>query len=150
ANQRTLALFYCRNVPGSSEADRQAIEAAHGGAIRLFPLPCSGRLDSVHLMRALEAFADAAYLITCPEGTCRYFEGNVRAKARVERTRALIESIGLEGERVGMVMESRDDPKPLAILAREIWERVFPLKPSPVLQGPTRSTEPVPGEEKRV
>ncbi|MCF8082498.1 MAG: hypothetical protein K9M96_05350, partial [Deltaproteobacteria bacterium] len=64
--------------------------------------------------------------------------------------RALIESIGLEGERVGMVMESKDDPKPLAILARGIRERVFPLTPSPVLQGPTRSTEPAPREEKRV
>jgi len=150
ANHRTLALFYCHNVPGSSEADRQAIEAAHGGAIRLFPLPCSGRLDSVHLMRALETFADAAYLITCPEGTCRYFEGNVRAKTRVERTRALIESIGLEGERVGMVMESKDDPKPLSVLAQEIKERVFELRPSPALKGSPRSTDHAPREEKRV
>ncbi|MCF8085141.1 MAG: hydrogenase iron-sulfur subunit, partial [Deltaproteobacteria bacterium] len=150
ANHRTLALFYCRNVPGSSEADRQAIEAAHGGAIRLFPLPCSGRLDSVHLMRALEAFADAAYLITCPEGTCRYFEGNLRAKTRVERTRALIESIGLEGERVGMVMGSKDNPKPLAILAREIRERVFQLTPSPVLKRSMGSRREAPREEKRV
>ncbi|MFO7987734.1 MAG: hydrogenase iron-sulfur subunit [Desulfatiglandaceae bacterium] len=140
-NHRTLALFYCRNVPGSSEADRQAIEEAQAGAIRLFPLPCSGRLDSVHLMRALEEFADAAYLITCPEGTCRYFEGNLRAKTRVERTRALIESIGLEGERVGMVMASKDAPKPLAVLAREIKERVFQLKPSPALKRALRSRD---------
>ena len=47
----TLALFYCRNVPESQEADRQAIEEAYGGGIHLFPLPCSGRLDPVHLLR---------------------------------------------------------------------------------------------------
>ncbi|MDZ7695815.1 MAG: hydrogenase iron-sulfur subunit [Deltaproteobacteria bacterium] len=130
----TIALFYCRNVPGSGEAQRQAIEVAHGRTVRLFPLPCSGRLDMVHLMRALEEFADAAYLITCPEGTCRYFEGNTRAKKRVERTRALIESIGLEGERVGIVMESKENPKPLSKLVDELKTAASALNPSPVLQ----------------
>jgi coenzyme F420-reducing hydrogenase delta subunit len=89
----------------------------------------------VHLMRALEEFADAAYLITCPEGTCRYFEGNTRAKKRVERTRTLIESIGLEGERVGIFMESNENPKPLAVLVEELKTAAFKLKPSPALKG---------------
>lgn len=142
ATHRTLALFYCRNVPESREADRQAIEAAHGRAIRLFPLPCSGRLDGIHLMRALETFADAAYVITCPEGTCRYFEGNLRARTRVAHTRALIESIGLEGERVGMVMASKEHPKPLAVMAQEIQARVFQLKPSPVLNRSKADRDP--------
>jgi len=135
SKHRTIALFYCRNVPGSSEAERQAIEGTHGDTVRLFPLPCSGRLDMVHLMRALEEFADAAYLITCPEGTCRYFEGNTRAKKRVERTRTLIESIGLEGERVGIFMESNENPKPLAVLVEELKTAAFKLKPSPALKG---------------
>jgi len=30
-------------------------------------------------LKALEKFADAAFIITCPEGACRYFEGNHRA-----------------------------------------------------------------------
>ena len=99
-----LALFYCQNTPDSSEKERQALEAKYGASLRLFPIPCSGRLDPLHLLRALEEFADTAYLITCPEGACRYFEGNRRAKKRVERTQQIIGGIGLEKERVGLIV----------------------------------------------
>jgi len=129
----SLALFYCQNISESSEEDRQDLENKFGERIRLFPIPCSGRLEPVHMLKALEEFADAAYLITCPEGSCRYFEGNLRAKKRVERTRAIISSIGLERERVGIIVESRDNPKSLAKLAEEILEHVSHLAPSPVL-----------------
>ncbi|MBW1851108.1 MAG: hydrogenase iron-sulfur subunit [Deltaproteobacteria bacterium] len=61
----TLALFYCQNVPESGEKNRLELEGKYGRVIRLFPIPCSGRLEPVHLLRALEAFADAAYVITC-------------------------------------------------------------------------------------
>ena len=77
-DERTLALFYCQNVPGSGETERQDLELRYGKSLRLFPIPCSGRLEPLHLLRALEDFADAAYVVTCPEGLCRYFEGYFR------------------------------------------------------------------------
>jgi len=133
--KRTLALFYCRNVPESSETDRQAIEKSYEGRIRLFPLPCSGRLEPVHLLRALEAFADAAYLITCPDGACNYFEGNHRAKKRVERAQQILSAIGLEPERAGIVIGSTQHLKTLAQLAKEIFDRICQMGPSPALKG---------------
>ena len=136
--KRSLALFYCQNVPQSSEADRQALEIKYGRSIRLFPIPCSGRLEPVHLLKALEEFADAAYVITCPEGACRYFEGNKRAKKRVERVRMIITGIGLEPERVGIIIGSKDEPKPLAELAEEIMESISGLGKSPVFNKVTR------------
>ena len=127
-----MAIFYCQNVPESSEHDRQALEKEFGAYIRLFPIPCSGRLEPLHLLRALEEFADAAYVITCPEGECRYFEGNIRAKKRVERARLFIESIGLEKERLNIVTSSIGDRKTLAMFSDEIMEQVSKLSPSPV------------------
>lgn len=129
-----LALFYCQNTPVSSEKERQALEEKYGKSLRLFPIPCSGRLDPLHLLRALEEFADAAYLITCPEGACRYFEGNRRAKKRVERTQLIIEGIGLEKDRVGLIVRSKEDRRPLAKLAEEIVDLTSKLGPSPVHQ----------------
>jgi coenzyme F420-reducing hydrogenase delta subunit len=134
AGKRTLALFYCQNTPESGEAVRQALEKKHASRLRLFPIPCSGRLDPVHLLKALEEFADAAYVIACPEGACRYFEGNFRASKRVHMTAETIAQIGLEKERVGIVANSKENPKPLAKLAEEILERAGGLKPSPVLE----------------
>ena len=131
--KRCLALFYCQQVLGSSEQERIAIEKTYGKNIRLFPIPCSGRLEPIHLLKALEKFADMAYVITCPEGECRYFEGNRRAKKRVERTRAIITDIGLEPERVGIILGSKDNPKSLGEVAAEVFERTLKLQLSPVL-----------------
>jgi len=132
--QPTVALFYCQNVPDSSELHRQFLEKKYGHRIRLFPIPCSGRLEPLHLLKALEDFADVAYLITCPDGACRYFEGNQRAKKRVKRTQEIIAGIGLEKERVGIVIGSAENPRPLADLAEEILEKVSEIKPSPVFK----------------
>jgi len=128
----TLALFYCQNTPESDESQRQSLEEQYGKSLRLFPIPCSGRLEPVHLLKALEEFADAAYLITCPEGGCQYFEGNRRARKRVERTRWIIASIGLEEERVGIIIRSKDEEKSLAQLVEEILRATSNLGPSPV------------------
>lgn len=127
-----LALFYCQNTPGSTKKERQALEEKYGASLRLFPIPCSGRLDPLHLLRALEEFADNAYLITCPEGACRYFEGNRRAKKRVQRTQQIIAGIGLEKERVGLIVRSKEDQRPLAELAEELLDLTSKLGPSPV------------------
>jgi len=129
----TLALFYCQNIPESGKQERQSLEEKYGKSIRLFPIPCSGRLEPLHLLRALEEFADAAYVITCLEGECRYFEGNLRAEKRVQHIRNIIKSIGLKGERVGFLMNSREDPKPLAVLTGDIMEAITRLGQSPVL-----------------
>ena len=136
--KRTLALFYCQNTPESGEPQRQALEKKYASSLKLFPIPCSGRLDPLHLLKALEEFADAAYVIACPEGACRYFEGNLRATKRVDMTARTIAQIGLEKDRVGIVANSKEDPKPMAELAEEILNRTIELPPSPVLERPRR------------
>ena len=141
----TIAVFYCKNVPGSGEKERQELESKYAGKIRLFPLPCSGRLEPVHLLRALEEFADAAYLITCPEGACRYFEGNRRAQKRVEVTKSIIASIGLESDRAGIIVGSKEAPKPLEKLVKEIVGTSSSLGLSPVPHDNTKNSAAVNG-----
>jgi coenzyme F420-reducing hydrogenase delta subunit len=134
AGMRTLALFYCQNTPESGEAQRQALETKYASSLRLFPIPCSGRLDPLHLLKALEEFADAAFVIACPEGACRYFEGNTRATKRVHMTAQMIAQIGVEKERVGIVANSKENPRTLTTLAEEILDRTGEIRPSPVLE----------------
>ncbi len=125
--QTTLALFYCQNTPGCGELERQDLEMQYGPRLRLFPIPCGGRLESIHLLRALEDFADAAYVITCPEGACRYFEGNRRAKKRVDWAKSIITAIGLEAERLGIIVRSSDVPKRLKELVEDAFEATSKL-----------------------
>ena len=130
--KRNLAVFYCRNVPESNENARRDLEKKYGLSVKLFPVVCSGRMDMIHLLKALEDFADAAYLITCPEGACRYFEGNLRAKKRVEKAKSIIESIGLERERIDIRVGSAKDTKTLGAQVSEIVKRTANLSRSPV------------------
>lgn len=132
---QTMAVFYCRNVPESGEDVRQSLEKRYGSSIRLFPVPCSGRVDIVHLLRALEEFADAVYVITCPEGTCRYLEGNKRVKKRIERARSIIEDIGMERERLNLITPvAGDENFSLASISTDIMEKAYAFDISPVFE----------------
>ena len=130
--KRNLAVFYCRNVPESNESARRKLEKKYGPSVKFFPVVCSGRMDMIHLLKALEDFADAAYIVTCPEGTCRYFEGNLRAKKRVAKAKSIIESIGLEKERIDIIIGSVKDTKTLEAQVEEIVSRTAGLSQSPV------------------
>jgi F420-non-reducing hydrogenase iron-sulfur subunit len=130
---RSIAIFYCQNVPESGEEIRQSLEKKYGRSIRLFPMPCSGRIDIVHLLRALEDFADLVYVITCPEGSCRYLEGNKMVRKRIERAKSIIESIGLEKERLNLITTiAGEDKFSLVALSEGIMEGSTFFTPSPV------------------
>jgi F420-non-reducing hydrogenase iron-sulfur subunit len=130
---RTLAIFYCQNVPGSQDDVRQSLEEKYGKSVRLFPMPCSGRIDVVHLLRALEEYADAVYVITCPPGACRYHEGNKRIVKRVDTAKKIIESIGLEKDRIKLITPPIEHAlKPLTSFVEKIEEEAAGLQPSAV------------------
>jgi len=68
--------------------------------VREIALPCTGRLQPEHLLKAFEAGADAVCVITCAGHDCHYLEGSDRAQRRVEYVRELLDEIGLGGHRL--------------------------------------------------
>ncbi len=97
AGQR-IVIFFCQQIDKEQDVNRRVIEKKYGDQIRFFPVPCSGRVEPLHLMRALESGADKVYVITCPEGACRYREGNTRLKKRLAYAQGLVEEIGIAKE----------------------------------------------------
>ncbi len=65
------------------------------GEFKTIPLPCSGKADILYLTKAFETGADGVAVLMCPEGECRYLEGNLRARKRVEAVDALLDEAGL-------------------------------------------------------
>jgi len=126
-----LTIFFCQQLDPDQDVNRRALEKELGERIRFFPLPCSGRIDPLHLMRALESGADKVYLITCPEGACHYREGNIRAKKRIAYTQSLIEEIGLERERLELIVTSAGNPATIDELARGLLAREASIGISP-------------------
>jgi len=95
-------------------------------------MPCSGRVDIIHLLKAFEAGADAVFVAGCHEGECHYLTGNIKAKKRVNKLKKDLAQIGLEPERLEMFnIGSAEGPK-FAAICREMSERAHKLGPSPV------------------
>jgi len=128
----SITIFFCQQLDLNQDVNRRAAEKELGEQIRFFPLPCSGRIDPLHLMRALEAGADKVYLVTCPEGACHYREGNIRAKKRITYAQGLIEEIGLERERLELIVTSPESIVTIDRIARELLAREASIGPSPV------------------
>jgi hypothetical protein len=79
--------------------------------VRDIALPCTGRLQPEHILKAFETGADAVCVITCAGDDCRYLEGSRRAERRVEYVRGLLDEIGLGGERL-LVFHLAASPQP--------------------------------------
>lgn len=127
-----ISIFFCQQLDPEQDTHRRSLEKELGEGIKFFPLPCSGRIDPLHLMRALEAGADMVYLVTCPEGACRYREGNTRAAKRLAYTQGLIEEIGLERRRLELVVTAAGAPTTVDALAKAFLAREACVGPSPV------------------
>jgi F420-non-reducing hydrogenase iron-sulfur subunit len=115
-----VSIFFCQQLDPDQDSNRRVIEKELGPRIKYFPLPCSGRIEPLHFLRAFEAGADLVYLITCPKKVCRYQQGNIRAEKRITYAQKLIREIGLDPER--LILKITDPPLPKRIdgLTREL------------------------------
>ena len=63
-------------------------------------LPCTGRLQPEHVLKAFESGADVVCALGCQEDNCHYLEGSKRCARRVDHVRSILQEIGLGGERL--------------------------------------------------
>ena len=70
--------------------------------VRIVRVPCTGRVDGVHILKAFEDGADAVFVLGCLEKNCYYDTGSIEARKRVEYVRSMLSEVGVEPERVEM------------------------------------------------
>jgi F420-non-reducing hydrogenase iron-sulfur subunit len=96
-----ICLFCCATSYDQAEIsrsiDRQGLE------LKVVSIPCSGKLDILYLTKAFDTGADGVVVMVCPEGECRYLEGNLRARKRVEAVEKLLEETSLGTGRITVV-----------------------------------------------
>jgi F420-non-reducing hydrogenase iron-sulfur subunit len=117
--------------------------------VKLIRVPCTGRVDDVHLMKAFEQGIDGVYVAGCLEGECHYLRGNLRAKKRVEHVKEILAALGINPERLRMYNLSAAMGGRFVEIAQEMTERVRALGPSPVTTGKGREFFEEQGEEKK-
>ena len=126
-----ITLFHCINAFG--DADELALNDRDDCEIQTIKMACSSMVKDVFLLRAFEAGADGVVVLVCPEGQCRYLEGNIRAKKRVEYVQNLLDEIGLDGRRLSLGNMASGDNTAANQTINNVLKNLAELGPNPAV-----------------
>ena len=124
-----ITVFHCINA--FSDKRSSPLTSGDGFESHVVKLPCSSMVKDVYLLRAFEAEADAVLVLVCPEGQCRYLEGNIRAKKRVGRLKKLLDEIGMDSRRLSIFNLASGDEATAAEIIQKTLSELAELGPSP-------------------
>jgi coenzyme F420-reducing hydrogenase delta subunit len=88
-----ITLFYCSNSFSTEEIHYCAAKIENV-KINAISLPCSGRVNLLYLLKAIETGSDGVILLTCKIGECKYLQGNLRAQKRIKAIDDLLDETG--------------------------------------------------------
>ena len=100
--------------------------------VHILRVPCSGKVDAIHIMKAFQKGADGVYVAGCLQGDCHFKDGNLKAARRVAYVKKLLDEIGVDGERLEMITMSAGMGERFAVTASEFTEKIRRLGPNPV------------------
>ena len=123
--------FVCRES-ALAAAEQAAAKGRCSSGVTLVEMPCTGRVDVVHILRAFREGADAVFVAGCLEGNCKYQYGNIEARKRVALTKSLLQSAGLEPERLEMFNLASNQEWRFAEIVQEMVSRVDKLGENPI------------------
>ena len=119
-----LVCFLCANSAAADPSLLAPLIASLDADVRVSRLPCTGMVDVLHIVRAVDDGADAVVVAGCPEGACTTLDGNLRARLRVAYAGKVLVEAGLPPGRVRMVTTAPGDLSPLASALREMTGEV--------------------------
>ncbi|MGA2407223.1 MAG: hydrogenase iron-sulfur subunit [Bacteroidales bacterium] len=88
-----ISLFYCSNSFSTEEIHYCATKIENV-KLNAVSLPCSGRVNLLYLLKAIETGSDGVILLTCKIGECKYLQGNLRAQKRIDAIDDLLDEAG--------------------------------------------------------
>jgi len=104
--------------------------------VRIIRVPCSGRINPLFLLRALQNGADAVLVSGCHPGDCHYISGNLAARRKFALLKDLLLYVGLEPERVQFTWVSASEGGRFAAIIDKVVEQARRLGPNRKLVKP--------------
>jgi coenzyme F420-reducing hydrogenase delta subunit len=95
-----ITALACRGAVGERKLGEIRAAMGNGIDLSMVTLVCSGQIRTGFLLSALEAGADGVCVFACPEDGCRYQSGSGASREIVQKTKGLLGTLGLSGERV--------------------------------------------------
>ena len=98
--------------------------------LRVIRVPCSGRVDPMYIVKALQEGVDGVLVSGCHPGDCHYISGNLVARRRFALLKNFLEYLGIEPGRVQFSWVSASEGSRFAELVTKVVEDVRQLGPA--------------------
>ena len=124
-----LVGFLCNwcSYTGADLAGTSRIKYASN--LRVIRTMCSARIDPTFILKALMEGADGVLICGCHPGDCHYVEGNYKAMRRYPLLKKLLDSYGIENERVQLEWVSASEGRRFAEVVDKLTEQLKELGP---------------------
>lgn len=93
---------------------------------------CSGSVDPVYVIRALLSGADGVLVGGCHPGDCHYVSGNYKTRRRITILKTILNTLGLEDERVWLRWISAAEGRKFAETVSKFTEELRKQGANPV------------------
>jgi F420-non-reducing hydrogenase iron-sulfur subunit len=100
--------------------------------VRIVRVMCSGMVDPIYVLKAFEMGADGVLVAGCHEIDCHYLNGPLKCDAMFEKLKRVVNTLGLEDERLRREMISTSESPIFARVIEEMVEQLKKLGPSPL------------------
>ena len=115
---------FCTDIAGSGTRSKKS---DHVLPVRVIKLPCVGKIDAIHVLKAFAAGADGVFVAGGAFGQCRFMEGLTTAQKKIDYTKKLLAELGIEQERLEVFSLSQAEGKQFIEAAEEMSKRVRAL-----------------------
>jgi len=96
--------------------------------VRVIRVPCSGRVDPLYIIKALQDGADGVLVSGCHPGDCHYISGNLVARRKFAMLKKFLEYVGIEPQRVQFSWVSASEGGRFASLIEKVVNDVRKLE----------------------
>jgi len=126
----TIVAFLC-NWCSYAGADLAGVSRLqYGTNIRIIRVPCSGRINPLYLLKALQNGADGVLVSGCHPGDCHYISGNLVARRKFALIKNLAQYVGIEPERIQFSWVSASEGQRFAALINKVIDDVKSVGPA--------------------
>jgi heterodisulfide reductase subunit A len=134
-DEPVIVAFACEGAAGYASELASQMGMKVPDSVRVLKVPCSGRLDALHFMKAFDLGADGVAVFACPESQCHYIDGSKKAENRVAYMKKSLEVLGVGGDRLDIYNVNSCEPDRFVALATAFAEKIksslaAPKKPS--------------------
>jgi len=124
-----IIAFCCANCASSAANVAEGMKKALPDNVKIIQVPCTGRIEILHLLKPFEEGADGVYVAGCQEDSCQYINGIAKAAKRVAHVQKMLEELDIEPDRIRLFHLSAGKGQEYVEAAFEMVDKIKALGP---------------------